>query len=121
MPPPQDPAAPDRVTASGGKVGIIGDHGTVNWGVVSTGDLAQITAFFGGGVERLADAYLSPGALRRELDPVFVGRDSLIGSIDDFLMARDRGWVVVEGPAGVGKTALLAHLAFGRSWAHHFV
>ena len=104
-----------------GDVGIIGDHGTVNWGVVSTGDQAQITAFFGGGFERLADAYLSPGALRRELDPVFVGRDSLIGSIDEFLGARDRGWVVVEGPAGVGKTALLAHLAFGRGWAHHFV
>ena len=27
----------------------------------------------------------------------------------------------MEGPAGVGKTALLAHLAFSRGWAHHFV
>jgi hypothetical protein len=92
-----------------------------NFGVVSTGDRAQINQFFSGGFEGLADAYLYPGALRRELDPEFVGRRQLIARIDDFLASHDRGWIVVDGPAGVGKTALLAHLAFSRGWAHHFV
>jgi hypothetical protein len=92
-----------------------------NWGVVSTGDQAQISVFFGGGFERLADAYLYPGALRREMDPLFTGRRNLIGRIDEFLASHDRGWIVVDGPAGVGKTALLAHLAFSRGGAHHFV
>ena len=41
--------------ASGVRAAAVG----TNWGVVSTGDKAQISLFFGGGFERLADAYLT--------------------------------------------------------------
>src|SRR3954471_900947 len=92
----------------------------MNFGVVSTGDNAQIAQFFGG-FERLVDAYLSPAALLRELDlgedlAGFTGREWLIKKIDDFLRTQDRGYVLVEAPAGLGKTTLLGYLARTRKW-----
>ncbi len=55
----------------------------------------------------------------------FTGRTRLIGDIENVIETHDRGYLLVLGAAGVGKTALAAHLV--RKWqakewecAHHF-
>ncbi|MGW4211222.1 NACHT domain-containing protein [Lentzea sp. NPDC004789] len=68
------------------------------------------------------------GEAVRSLDPVcadvlrdgFTGRRWLIEQIDGFLDSRPCGYLWVEGDAGVGKTALAAHLVRERGWAGHF-
>ncbi|NKE63838.1 NACHT domain-containing protein [Lentzea sp. PSKA42] len=50
----------------------------------------------------------------------FTGRRWLLDQIDGFLAERPRGYLWVEGDAGVGKTALAAHLVRERGWAGHF-
>lgn len=81
-----------------------------------------VNQFFVGQYERLADAYLNPKALYRELNlDRFTGREWLARTIDGFLATNDRGYVVVEAEAGMGKTAFLAWLARERGYVHHFV
>ncbi|WP_439658404.1 hypothetical protein ACSHWB_39395 [Lentzea sp. HUAS TT2] len=50
----------------------------------------------------------------------FTGRTWLIARIDAFLDAHPCGYVWVEADAGMGKTALAAHLAQERDWICHF-
>lgn len=50
----------------------------------------------------------------------FTGRRWLIEQIDAFLAERPGGYLWVEGDAGVGKTALAAHLVRERGWPAHF-
>ncbi|HEX8864744.1 MAG TPA: NACHT domain-containing protein, partial [Lentzea sp.] len=50
----------------------------------------------------------------------FTGRQWLIDQIDAFLAERRCGYLWVEGDAGVGKTALAAHLVRERGWPGHF-
>ena len=103
-----------RIKAAGERAVAVG----ANFGVISTGDYAQ---FFLGGYEPLADAYMSPAILFRELDlGSFVGREWLRAEIDEFVATNDCGYIIVEADAGLGKTAFLAHLAITNGWAHHF-
>lgn len=51
----------------------------------------------------------------------FAGRRWLIDDIDRFISAHDRGFVWIEAEAGMGKTAVAAHLAQERKWISHFV
>ncbi|GAA5171607.1 hypothetical protein GCM10023321_70370 [Pseudonocardia eucalypti] len=61
------------------------------------------------------------GELGRQLDlPRFTGRDNLITEIDQTVHSPGRGYVVVQGEAGVGKTALAAYLVWNRPCAYHF-
>jgi hypothetical protein len=87
--------------------------------IISTGDNTQI---FVGEYERLKDAYISPRSVfeRVRLDR-FVGRTWLKAVIDSFLGRHDRGYLIVEAPAGSGKTAFVAHLVKERGYIHHFV
>ncbi|SFR24780.1 hypothetical protein SAMN04488564_10866 [Lentzea waywayandensis] len=50
----------------------------------------------------------------------FTGRRWLIEQIDRFVAEQPCGYLWVEGDAGVGKTALAAHLVEERGWAGHF-
>lgn len=50
----------------------------------------------------------------------FAGREWLIEEIDNFLDTHDRGYVLIEASAGLGKTTFAAHLASSRSYAAHF-
>ncbi len=81
-----------------------------------------VNQFFVGQYERLVDAYLSPQSLYRELDlDDFVGRAWLVQELDAFVAERDRGYLVLEAEAGMGKTAFMAWLARERRYVHHFV
>ena len=76
---------------------------------------------FAGSFERLRDACFDPAGLERDLDLVrFTGREWLIDRIDAFISDHDRGYVVVMGEAGVGKSCLAGHLVGTRPWLHHF-
>jgi hypothetical protein len=91
--------------------------------------------WFSGSFRLLAQAAIPldplPGDLRL-VDPAvpgdrvsrFRGRRELIGRIDAFLdrcvQQRRGGFLLVEGEAGMGKSALAAYLAFTRGWPAHF-
>jgi WD40 repeat protein len=50
----------------------------------------------------------------------FTGRRELIARIGEFIDTKPRGWVVIQGEAGVGKSALAAYLVSKHDWFHHF-
>jgi TIR domain len=70
----------------------------------------------------LASDYLWPISVfdRTRMDR-FVGRQWLFTEINTFIDSHDRGYVVLEGAAGVGKTAAIARLVTEQSHIHHFV
>jgi hypothetical protein len=86
--------------------------------LIATGEHARILV---GDYLSFADAYISPAPVFRRVDVErFVGREWLVADIDRFLAEESRGYLIVEGEAGVGKTALVAHLVRTRKWVHHF-
>jgi hypothetical protein len=50
----------------------------------------------------------------------FIGRQFVFNSLDKFLSEKDRGYFIVRGEPGIGKTALLAQLVQTRGYIHHF-
>ncbi|GIE76911.1 hypothetical protein Aph02nite_28610 [Actinoplanes philippinensis] len=76
---------------------------------------------FTGSFARLIDAWIPPDAVFDEAQiSQFTGREWLIDRIDRFIRRHDRGYVVIQAPAGIGKTALAAWLAAERGWPCHF-
>ena len=76
---------------------------------------------FVGRFARLRDVWLDPTPVFDEVDvDQFVGRKWLADAIERFMRGRDRGYVVVEAPAGLGKTAFAAWLARRHGWPCHF-
>jgi len=74
-----------------------------------------------GTFDRPRDAIFDPTPLAEVLDLAhFTGREWLIEKIDGFIATRRKGYVVVQAEAGVGKSALAAHLVWTRPCAHHF-
>ncbi|MFJ1767379.1 hypothetical protein ACIOD2_44110 [Amycolatopsis sp. NPDC088138] len=54
------------------------------------------------------------------LDHRFTGREWLIAEIDQFVQRRRCGYLWIEAQAGLGKSALAAHLVRERAWIGHF-
>ncbi|MFD8005638.1 hypothetical protein [Streptomyces mirabilis] len=78
--------------------------------------------FFFGRYERLVDAYLDPRPLYRELSlDAFTGRQWLVAAMDRFMATHDKGYLILEADAGMGKSTFLAWLARERGFVHHFV
>lgn len=70
---------------------------------------------------RVEDAVRDEGMVVADvLRDGFSGREWVIAGIDRFLGQRECGYVWVEADAGVGKTALAAHLVRERKWVGHF-
>ncbi|TCB90297.1 hypothetical protein E0H26_27380, partial [Micromonospora zingiberis] len=88
-------------------------------GTVNTGPTyVQVTA---GRFDQVHDAVFDPAPLFELLDLArFQGRKELISRIDERITTTDRGYVVVRGEAGVGKSTLAAHLVWTRPCAYHF-
>jgi hypothetical protein len=109
-------AMAESVSASGTRSVAIG--GDVINSLIITGDRNQI---FVGAYEQLRDAYIAPLAVfaRVQLER-FVGRQWLLALVDEFLTHHDRGYFIVEGAAGVGKTTFLAQLVKQRGYVHLF-
>lgn len=93
--------------------------GAVAAGRKITGPVTVTTVH--GSFDRIGDAVFNPEPLRAALDLTrFTGRDWIISQIDRYIATHQKGYVVVQGEAGVGKSALAAHLAFTRPCVHHF-
>jgi archaellum biogenesis ATPase FlaH len=50
----------------------------------------------------------------------FVGRQSIFNEIECFVAKNPRGYVVIHGQPGIGKTALAAQLVKTKGYVHHF-
>jgi hypothetical protein len=76
---------------------------------------------FVGRFARLRDKWLDPAPVFEDVRvQQFTGRTWLLDELDIFLARHDRGHVVVQADAGLGKTALAASLAYSRNWPCHF-
>ncbi|MFC7530854.1 hypothetical protein [Actinoplanes sp. GCM10030250] len=76
---------------------------------------------FTGSFARLRDVWIDPGAVFDEVEvDRFAGREWLIERVDRFIERHNRGYVVIQAPAGVGKTMVAAWLAADRGWPCHF-
>ena len=75
---------------------------------------------FAGRFARLRDKWIDPARVFGDVKCSFTGREWLVDQLDGFLATRDRGHVVVQADAGLGKTALAAWLAHARDWPCHF-
>ncbi len=112
-----DPAPLMSTTAAGARSIAVGGD-AIN-SLLVTGDN---NTFFVGRYVRLQDAYLNPALLYQELDlDRFVGREWLVAALDDAIARHDRGYIVLEAAAGMGKSTFLAWIARERGYVHHFV
>ena len=51
----------------------------------------------------------------------FVGRTAVVEALDRFLARQPRGYFLIRGEPGQGKTSLACHLVKSRAYIHHFV
>jgi hypothetical protein len=92
--------------------------GNVIASVINTGNYNK---FFIGDYESLKDIYINPWQILQRVElSHFTGREWLLAGIDSFIEKHDRGYLIVEGDAGVGKTAFLAWLVMQKDYIHHF-
>ena len=106
----------DTVTAKGNRsVAVEGDF----IGLLITGDFNKV--FVDSGYEKLSDAYIYPGEIFEQANlSRFIGRKWLIDIIDRFIKDHDRGYIILEAKAGMGKTAFMAKLTKDRNYPHAF-
>ncbi|MER6004924.1 AAA family ATPase [Nonomuraea angiospora] len=106
---------PGRTIDARGAMGVqFGDHNEQH-------NYFSIQRLFYGPTERLQDVCFDPEPLERDLDLAhFTGRGWLIDQIDAFIAANPRGYLILQGEAGVGKSTLAAYLVRTRPWLHHF-
>jgi hypothetical protein len=50
----------------------------------------------------------------------FVGRKFIIQSVEDFVARNDRGYILIRGDPGIGKTALVSQMVRQSGYLHHF-
>jgi WD40 repeat protein len=128
-----DAAPQTTVTMTGGQGNQVGDHNTQNnvFKGNQFGDHNTQHNVFNGPVayydshgwarEDLSSAVWNPAGYYEELDlPRFTGRRELIAKIHEFIAANRHGWVDIQGEAGVGKSALAAHLVAENDWFYHY-
>ena len=51
----------------------------------------------------------------------FIGRVAVSKALDRFLARHSRGYFVIRGAPGQGKSAVACHLINSRGWAHHLI
>ncbi|MEZ4868835.1 MAG: effector-associated domain EAD1-containing protein [Caldilineaceae bacterium] len=114
---------------SGDGIMITGDvEGGINRAVITgrdvigslliTGDHNQV---FIGNYQPLGKVYKEPWEVFERTSRLpFTGREWLLAEVDTFLHNHDRGYLILEANAGLGKTAFLVWLTKERGYIHHF-
>ncbi|UUY50888.1 hypothetical protein NRK68_28845 [Streptomyces yangpuensis] len=104
---------------SGGEHGSPSEAGSVQVGRDIKGPVT--ITIVNGSFDRLADSVFDVSPLAEALDLAhFTGRNWLITQIDQAIATQDRGYIVVQAEAGVGKSSLAARLVWTRPCAYHF-
>ena len=72
----------------------------------------------------------APERLRLHIKPVttfreqrtafFVGREFVMNAVDERLLDLPSGYLLIDGPPGIGKSAVMAELVRSRDYVHHF-
>lgn len=52
---------------------------------------------------------------------IFVGRQDIVGDIQVFIKNTPKGYLLIEGEPGQGKTSLMSFLVHQRRYIHHFI
>ncbi len=60
------------------------------------------------------------GELIDDRTRTFVGRQFVFDAIDQFIQDNPRGYFLLRGDPGIGKSAMAAHLVQARGYLHHF-
>ncbi|MEV7571290.1 ATP-binding protein [Streptomyces tanashiensis] len=112
-------ASGERAVGAGGDVyaAATGDHGSATY-------IHSQVNNFGSGVAAVPvdEAVRDPRAVFDSvLGGGFTGRRWVIDRIDEFIDSRRSGYLWIEADAGMGKSALAAHLVRERGWFGHFV
>jgi hypothetical protein len=78
----------------------------------------------------LAQLDQAPQRLRLHIKPVttfreqrtafFVGREFVMNAVDERLLDLPSGYLLIDGPPGIGKSAVMAELVRIRDYVHHF-
>src|SRR5438128_2045848 len=106
-----------NVTTASGKSSVSVGRDAIN-SIFITGDHSRV---FVGEFIDIAEYYIEPWQIfeRVQLER-YSPRPALELAIDEFLCQFDRGYLIFEAVAGVGKTTFLAHEAKTRNAVHHF-
>jgi hypothetical protein len=80
----------------------------------------NINSFFLNATHGIRDQIRDYTSYIEEKTRDFIGRQSIIEEIDQFITHNSFGYVVVRGDPGIGKTALAAQLIKNRGYIHHF-
>jgi WD40 repeat protein len=96
--------------------------GNVSKSTIVAGDHNVVTQIFlSGDYASLSDLYIPPDPVfKRVRLKDFIGREWLTADLDRFLSKHKCGVWLLDGKAGVGKTAFLAHLVRERGYLHFF-
>ena len=70
---------------------------------------------------RQPDYFAVQARIIEEYSRSFVGRATAIQAFDDFLNTQGRGYFVLSGGPGQGKTAFSCHLVKRGNYVHHFI
>jgi Stage II sporulation protein E (SpoIIE)/TIR domain len=71
--------------------------------------------------DRSAHYFPQQRQLIEELARTVIGRPYVEEALDEFVAARARGYFIVEGGPGQGKTSIAARLVSQRGFVHHFI
>lgn len=85
-----------------------------------SGRLRQVQADVNGLFDQLGITQPGAGEGSGTRGSRFAGREWLFAEVDDFVSGHSRGYVLVEGGAGVGKSTFALWLAVTRQYACHF-
>ena len=97
---------------------IVGGRDVIH-SILVTGDHNN---FFTGDYVSLREAYKEPWEIYDRLKGEnLISRQWLLNDIDTFISKNDRGYLILEAEAGMGKTTFLAWLAREYGYIHHFV
>jgi WD40 repeat protein len=78
-------------------------------------------AHYHGWGQGLSSVVYNPAGYYAKLDlERFTGRREVIAKINNFIAVNRQGWVDIQGEAGVGKSALAAHLVAENDWFYHY-
>ncbi|MGB3061521.1 MAG: ATP-binding protein [Anaerolineae bacterium] len=90
-------------------------------GIVIGGHNTIYPTFLSDQYAPLAHKLITFTTLIEEKSQGFVGRRFVFDALDQFMERTPAGYFIVKGEAGIGKSALMAHLVQAGQYVHHFV